>query len=109
MLASARTAARPAARPAARTAARLGRGLYVPTMVIAGVAAWLSWRGWDALGQSGVAQSVHAGRFELAGPAVLGFVLAVCICEQIRPAQRPRCSPAGTCLMCVTCCFTPYS
>ncbi len=72
----------------ARTAARLGRGLYVPTMVIAGAAAWLSWRGWDALGRSGVAQSVHAGRFELAGPAVLGFVLAVCICEQIRPAQR---------------------
>jgi sterol desaturase/sphingolipid hydroxylase (fatty acid hydroxylase superfamily) len=88
MLASAQTPARTPARTAARTAARLGRGLYVPTMVIAGVAAWLSWRGWEALGQSGVAQSVHAGRFELAGPAVLGFVLAVCICEQIRPAQR---------------------
>src|SRR5580700_10618642 len=63
-------------------------GLCLPTLAIAGVAAWLSWRGWNALGQTGVARSVSAGRFELAGPAVLGFVLAVCVIEQIRPAQR---------------------
>jgi sterol desaturase/sphingolipid hydroxylase (fatty acid hydroxylase superfamily) len=66
----------------------LGRRLYLPTIVIAGLAAWLAWRGWAALGQSGVARSVNAGRFQLAGPVVLGFVLIVCVLEQIRPAQR---------------------
>jgi len=65
-----------------------GRGFYLPTVVIAGVAAWLSWRGWDALGRSSVIQAVNASRFELAGPVVLGFVLIVCVIEQIRPAQR---------------------
>ena len=64
------------------------RGLYLPTIAIAGLAAWLSWRGWQALGQYGVARSVDAGRFQLAGPVVLGFVLAVCVIEQICPAQR---------------------
>jgi sterol desaturase/sphingolipid hydroxylase (fatty acid hydroxylase superfamily) len=67
---------------------RAGRRLYLPTIVIAGLAAWLSWRGWTALGQAGVAGSVNAGRFQLAGPAVLGFVLAVCVLEQICPMQR---------------------
>ena len=65
-----------------------GRSLYLPTLVIAALAAWLSWRGWIALGQTGVAQSFNAGRFELAGPVILGFVLAICVIEQIRPAQR---------------------
>jgi sterol desaturase/sphingolipid hydroxylase (fatty acid hydroxylase superfamily) len=69
---------------------RSGRRLYLPTIVIAGLAAWLSWRGWTAMGQTGFAQSVDAGRFQLAGPVVLGFVLAVCVLEQIRPAQRRR-------------------
>jgi hypothetical protein len=64
------------------------RRLYLPTIVIAALAAWLSWRGWEILGQSGVARSVNAGRFELAGPVVLGFVAAVCVIEQIWPAQR---------------------
>jgi sterol desaturase/sphingolipid hydroxylase (fatty acid hydroxylase superfamily) len=63
-------------------------GLYLPTMAITGVAAWLSWRGWNAVGASGVVGSVHAGWFGLAGPVVLGFVLAVCVIEQICPAQR---------------------
>jgi sterol desaturase/sphingolipid hydroxylase (fatty acid hydroxylase superfamily) len=72
----------------AAAAARLSRRLCLPTIVIAGVAAWLAWRGWNALGQSGVARSVNAGRFQLAGPVVLGFVLAVCVIEQFRPAQR---------------------
>jgi sterol desaturase/sphingolipid hydroxylase (fatty acid hydroxylase superfamily) len=53
------------------------------------MAAWLSWRGWDALGNTGVVQSVNASRFQLAGPVVLGFVLAVCVIERIRPAE-PR-------------------
>jgi sterol desaturase/sphingolipid hydroxylase (fatty acid hydroxylase superfamily) len=69
---------------------RTSRGLYVPTIAIAGLAAWLSWRGWTVMGQTGFARSVDAGRFQLAGPVVLGFVLAVCVLEQIRPAQRRR-------------------
>jgi hypothetical protein len=64
------------------------RMAYLPTIVIAGVAGWLSWRGWIALAQSGVASSINAGRYELAGPAVLGFVFLVCVIEQIAPAQR---------------------
>ena len=56
--------------------------------MIAGLATWLSWRGWTVLGQTGVARSFDAGRFQLAGPIVLGFVLAVCVLEQLRPAQR---------------------
>jgi sterol desaturase/sphingolipid hydroxylase (fatty acid hydroxylase superfamily) len=78
------------ARPVPGAARRASRTLYLPTIVIAGLAAWLSWRGWTALGQTGVAQSVHGGRFELAGPVVLGFVLVVCVVEQILPAQRHR-------------------
>jgi sterol desaturase/sphingolipid hydroxylase (fatty acid hydroxylase superfamily) len=68
-----------------------GRGrlrVYLPTVVIAGVAAWLSWRGWSALGTSGVARSVDAGRYELAGPVVLGFVFVVCVIEHFCPAER---------------------
>ncbi|HEY1625654.1 MAG TPA: sterol desaturase family protein [Streptosporangiaceae bacterium] len=72
----------------AGAAARLGRGLYLPTIVIGGLATWLAWRGWNALDQSGVARSVNAGRFQLAGPVVLCFVLIICLVEQIRPAQR---------------------
>jgi sterol desaturase/sphingolipid hydroxylase (fatty acid hydroxylase superfamily) len=74
--------------PATGTSRRLSRGLYLPTIVITGLAAWLSWRGWNALAQFGITRAFDAGRFELAGPAVLGFVLAVCITEQIWPAER---------------------
>jgi len=70
-------------------AAAKARGrLYLPTIAITGVATWLSWRGWEVLGHSGLARSVDDSRFELAGPVVLGFVLAVCVIEQIWPAQR---------------------
>jgi sterol desaturase/sphingolipid hydroxylase (fatty acid hydroxylase superfamily) len=78
------------ARPVPAATRWAGRSLYLPTFVIAALAAWLSWRGWIALGQTGVAGSFNAGRFELAGPVVLGFVLAICVIEQIRPAQRRR-------------------
>jgi sterol desaturase/sphingolipid hydroxylase (fatty acid hydroxylase superfamily) len=67
---------------------RLIRRLCLPTFAIAGLAAWLAWRGWNTLGQSGVASSVNAGRYQLAGPAVLGFVLVVCVIERLRPAER---------------------
>jgi sterol desaturase/sphingolipid hydroxylase (fatty acid hydroxylase superfamily) len=77
-----------AAEPVTGAARSVSRRIYLPTIAITGLAAWLSWRGWDALGQVGLARSVAAGRFELAGPAVLGFVLAVCVTEQICPAQR---------------------
>jgi sterol desaturase/sphingolipid hydroxylase (fatty acid hydroxylase superfamily) len=74
--------------PVTGAAWRVGRGLYLPTLVITGLAAWLTWRGWNALAQFGIARAMNGGRFELAGPVVLGFVLAVCITEQIWPAQR---------------------
>ena len=74
--------------PVTGAARRVSRGLYLPTLVITGLAAWLTWRGWNALAQFGIARAMNGGRFELAGPAVLGFVLAVCITEQIWPAQR---------------------
>jgi sterol desaturase/sphingolipid hydroxylase (fatty acid hydroxylase superfamily) len=67
---------------------RVSSRLYLPTIAITVVAAWLSWRGWTALGRSGAVRSIDAGRFELAGPVVLGFVLAVCVVERINPAQR---------------------
>jgi sterol desaturase/sphingolipid hydroxylase (fatty acid hydroxylase superfamily) len=65
------------------------RRLYLPTVVVAGLAAWLSWLGWHALAQYGpVVHFIWTGQFELAGPAVTGFVLAVFLIEQVRPAQR---------------------
>ncbi len=70
--------------PVSRSAARL----YLPTIAITGLAGWLSWRGWLALAQSGVARSISAGRYELAGPAVLAFVAVVVVIEQIWPAQQ---------------------
>jgi len=50
----------------------------------------LAWRGWRQLSGSGLARSIDAGRFELAGPVVLRFVLAVFLMEQARPAVRRR-------------------
>jgi sterol desaturase/sphingolipid hydroxylase (fatty acid hydroxylase superfamily) len=75
-------------RPAPAATAKARTRLYLPTIAITAVATWLSWRGWEVLGQSGFGRSVDDGRFELAGPVVLGFVLAVCVIEQIWPAQR---------------------
>jgi sterol desaturase/sphingolipid hydroxylase (fatty acid hydroxylase superfamily) len=66
-----------------------GTRLYLPTFAIASLAGWLAWRGWTILGRDGVGPSVHAGRYELAGPAVLAFVAVVFAVEQLRPAQ-PR-------------------
>ena len=64
------------------------RRIYLPTFVITGLAAWLSWRGFEALGHEGFTRSVDAGWFQLAAPVVLGFVLAVSVVEQLVPAQR---------------------
>lgn len=70
-----------------RTLALVGR-VYLPTFVVAGCAAWLAWFGWTILSGYGPARSIRAGQFELAGPAVLGFVLVVFLIEQISPAER---------------------
>jgi sterol desaturase/sphingolipid hydroxylase (fatty acid hydroxylase superfamily) len=72
----------------APAAERLGRRLCLPTVVIAALAAWLAWRGWGQLTGFGLGRSIDAGRFELAGPVVLGFVLVVFLIEQARPAVR---------------------
>ena len=42
----------------------------------------------DPLAATGVARSFDAGRYNLAGPVVFGFVLTVCVLEQVFPAQR---------------------
>jgi sterol desaturase/sphingolipid hydroxylase (fatty acid hydroxylase superfamily) len=68
--------------------ARISRRLYLPTLVIAALAAWLSWRGWTALAGTGIARSTNASRYQLAGPVVLGFLAVVCTLEQLFPAQR---------------------
>jgi len=68
--------------------ARVSRRLYLPTVVIAGLAAWLSWRGWEALEQFGVGRAINVDRYDLAGPVVIGFVLAVMTVEQLWPAER---------------------
>jgi sterol desaturase/sphingolipid hydroxylase (fatty acid hydroxylase superfamily) len=67
---------------------RRDRRLYLPTLAIAALAAWLGWRGASELSGFGVARSIAAGRFELAGPVVLGFVLVMFAVEQARPAVR---------------------
>ncbi len=71
-----------------RPPAGAAKRLYLPTAVVAGLAAYLGWRGWTALSGYGHAQSIRAGQLELAGPLVLGFVLVVFLIEQVRPAQR---------------------
>jgi sterol desaturase/sphingolipid hydroxylase (fatty acid hydroxylase superfamily) len=66
------------------------RRLYLPTFVVAVAAAWLAWRGWTGLSDFGPLRAIRSEQLELAGPAVVGFVLAVFILEQIRPAERHR-------------------
>jgi hypothetical protein len=68
--------------------ARVSRRLYLPTVVMAAITAWLSWRGWTALEDFGPARSIRAGRFQLIGPVVIGFVLVVFSIEQLWPAER---------------------
>ena len=82
-----REAAVPSGEPAAAAGPRIGR-LYLPTVVIAGLAGWLSWLGWHQLAQYGPVRSITGSQFQLAGPAVTSFVLVVFLIEQVRPAQR---------------------
>jgi sterol desaturase/sphingolipid hydroxylase (fatty acid hydroxylase superfamily) len=76
------------ARSTSLAAAASSRRLYLPTIVVAGLAGWLSWLGWQQLAQYGPVRSITAGQFQLAGPAVTSFVLVVFLIEQVRPAQR---------------------
>jgi sterol desaturase/sphingolipid hydroxylase (fatty acid hydroxylase superfamily) len=78
----------PAAAAAGQAPSLRGVRLCLSTLLIAGLAVWLSWLGWNALAQYGPVRSIWAGQFELAGPAVTGFVLTVFLIEQVRPAQR---------------------
>lgn len=39
----------------------VSRGLYLPAVAIAGLVAWLSWRGWAVLGQAGVVMPALTG------------------------------------------------
>jgi sterol desaturase/sphingolipid hydroxylase (fatty acid hydroxylase superfamily) len=78
----------PSPTPGTRAADHPGRRLYLPTALITGLAGWLAWQGWSQLGSSGVVSSIDAGRFELAGPVVLGFVLVVFLIERAWPAVR---------------------
>jgi hypothetical protein len=64
--------------------------LYLPTFLVAAAAAWLAWNGWEELSEFGPLRAIHAQQAELAGPAVISFVLAVFVIEQIRPAERHR-------------------
>ena len=67
---------------AARWAA--GRRLYLPTFAVAVVAGWLAWTGWAELSEDSPVAAIHSAQLELAGPAVLCFVLVVFVIEQIR-------------------------
>jgi sterol desaturase/sphingolipid hydroxylase (fatty acid hydroxylase superfamily) len=65
------------------------RRVYLPSFALAAVTAWLAWRGATALARDGVLGSTLAGaRRELAGPAVIGFVLVVLVCERRWPCVR---------------------
>src|SRR5262249_23012351 len=68
--------------------ARLNRRLYLPTVVMAGVTARLSWRGWAALEQFGPPPAISAGRDQLIGPVVVGVVLVGLTLEQPLAGER---------------------
>ncbi|MEP7023986.1 MAG: hypothetical protein ABJB47_09295 [Actinomycetota bacterium] len=52
------------------------RRLYLPTFLVAAAAAVLAWRGWTVLSDFGPLRAIRSEQLELAGPAVVGFVLA---------------------------------
>src|ERR1700691_2613339 len=70
------------------TGLRAGR-LCLPTIIIAGLAAYLSWLGWEALDQYGPEHTIWADQLELHGPAGTGLVLSIFLIEQVGPAP-PR-------------------
>jgi sterol desaturase/sphingolipid hydroxylase (fatty acid hydroxylase superfamily) len=79
-------------RPTLRTPrplAAVARGVYLPSVAVAGLTAWLVWRGASELAHYGVlGSSLSAALAELVGPIVLSFVFVVVICERLWPAER---------------------
>jgi hypothetical protein len=67
---------------AGRSAESMFRMLYLPSLLLAGVTAWFVVAAVTSLRRAGALNAVIAGsRSELAGPAVIGFVLVVFTCE----------------------------
>jgi sterol desaturase/sphingolipid hydroxylase (fatty acid hydroxylase superfamily) len=65
------------------------RQLYLPSVLYAMVAGWLMWHGLQALEHDGtLGATIASGRNELVGPAFVGLVLVVVVCEQLWPAER---------------------
>jgi sterol desaturase/sphingolipid hydroxylase (fatty acid hydroxylase superfamily) len=78
---------------AGRTKTRSGvttNRLYLPSLAFAAITGWLVWKGATTLvGGGRLVPTLAGGWAELAGPAFIGLVLVVVICERIWPAQ-PR-------------------
>jgi sterol desaturase/sphingolipid hydroxylase (fatty acid hydroxylase superfamily) len=76
--------------PQARMEIRSGRsGIYVPSLVLAGVTAWLLWTGLTTLQRSdSVWSGLAAGRAELVAPAVVALIALTLACERRWPAER---------------------
>jgi sterol desaturase/sphingolipid hydroxylase (fatty acid hydroxylase superfamily) len=69
---------------------------YLPSLAIAAVTGWFVWVGAATLvGTGRLGATLAGGWVELAGPAFIGVVLAVVVCEQIWPAQPRRLLAAG--------------
>ncbi|HVW79907.1 MAG TPA: sterol desaturase family protein [Mycobacteriales bacterium] len=65
------------------------RSVYLPTVVVAGLTAWLCREGWQALAPWGPLHQLRSAELQLAGPVVMSFVLVVFAVERRWPAQ-PR-------------------
>ena len=63
--------------------------LYVPSLVLAAVTAWLLWTGLTTLERShGLWSGLAAGRAELVAPAVVALIALALACERRWPAER---------------------
>jgi sterol desaturase/sphingolipid hydroxylase (fatty acid hydroxylase superfamily) len=69
---------------------------YLPSLAIAAVTGWFVWVGVATLvGTGRLGATLAGGWVELAGPAFIGLVVAVVVCEQIWPAQPRRLLAVG--------------
>src|ERR1039458_2282457 len=76
---------------AGRSAESMIRRLYLPSLLLAGVTAGFVVAAVTSLHRAGALNAVTASsRSELAGPAVIGFVLVVLTCERIWPVERRK-------------------
>ena len=72
------------------------RPLYAPSFILTAITAWLAWEGAMALRRIGdLGSATAAARYQLVGPAVIGFVVLVLACERIWPAERRRALARG--------------